>query len=122
VSGHDDESGERQCLARRGALTEVNARIREAAGRLDADSLEPTWEFMCECGTPDCRTHVSLTLAAYEELRDADRPVLADGHDLGRGASARRKAREQREDAHALAAQAKLQARRARRLLRRGDP
>ena len=46
-------------------------------------SVEPEpdhWEFTCECGAPDCREAVSLTLAEYEAQRAAGQPVVAPGH------------------------------------------
>jgi hypothetical protein len=63
-------------------LVEVNAHVHEAALRFE--SVEPgqddRWDFTCECGAPDCRATVSLTLAEYESSRAAGRPVLAPGH------------------------------------------
>ena len=53
-----------------------------AAGRFeDAEPGPDPWGFTCECGARDCRAPVSLTLAAYDALRQADRPLLAPGHD-----------------------------------------
>ena len=63
-------------------LLAVNAHVHEAARRFEG--LEPghdRWDFTCECGKPDCRVAVSLTLAEYEGLRAAGRPVLAPGHE-----------------------------------------
>jgi hypothetical protein len=34
-----------------------------------------TWEFLCECGDPDCRQLVSLTPAEFDERRAASPPV-----------------------------------------------
>ena len=59
-------------------LAEVNARIREVAGRSTAADAE--WDFMCECGRPGCDTRVRLSLAAYEALLAERTPVLAPGH------------------------------------------
>jgi hypothetical protein len=75
VTAKDDQR------ARQDILVELNARVRDAAGRFEeADSEQNLWDFTCECGSPDCRTPVSLTLVQYEALRAGDRPVLADGH------------------------------------------
>ncbi|HEU5477552.1 MAG TPA: hypothetical protein VFU64_06980 [Gaiellaceae bacterium] len=62
-------------------LLELNVRVHEAARRFEG--IEPgrdPWDFTCECGAADCRAAVSLTLAEYEALRAAARPVLAFGH------------------------------------------
>ena len=57
---------------------EVNARIYEyASGRNETNDL---WDFVCECGQPDCKARVSLRLADYESLRAAGRAILAAGH------------------------------------------
>jgi hypothetical protein len=62
-------------------LHEVNAHVHEAARRFEGTGPEQDhWEFTCECGAPDCRVPVSLTLAEYEALRAAGRPLLAPGH------------------------------------------
>lgn len=63
-------------------LLEVNVNVHEAARRFEG--VEPghdRWEFTCECGAPDCRVAVSLTLAEYEALRASGRAVLAPGHE-----------------------------------------
>ncbi len=73
---------ERQEPAKRDFLLEVNAHVHEAARRFEGIEPEPdAWEFTCECGAADCRVAVSLTLAEYEALRTAGRPVLAPGHE-----------------------------------------
>lgn len=76
------DRGAEQPLAKQGVLFELNARVHEAARRFEG--IEPErdpWDFTCECGAPDCRVPVSLTLADYEALRVADRPVLAPEHE-----------------------------------------
>lgn len=78
MTGHDD----RQKPAKRDLLFEVNAHVHEAAKRFEG--IEPeaeSWSFTCECGAPDCRVPVSLTVAEYEALRAAGRPLLAPGHE-----------------------------------------
>jgi hypothetical protein len=94
----------------------VNTTIREFAARSDPDDRE-AWEFMCECGRPDCTEHVSLRLRAYDNLREHGRPILADGHPVARARQARQEARATQADAAALRAQARHQAGRARRNL-----
>jgi hypothetical protein len=74
--------GEKQDPAELDLLHEVNAHVHEAAQRFEGvEPGEDRWEFRCECGAPECRVAVSLTLAEYEALRLGDRPVLAPGHD-----------------------------------------
>jgi hypothetical protein len=73
---------EKQEPAERDLLFEVNAHVHEAARRFEG--VEPghePWEFTCECGAPECRVAVSLTLAEYEAARETGRPVLAPGHE-----------------------------------------
>ena len=64
-------------------LLEVNAHVHEVARRFEglAPGEDDRWDFTCECGAPACRVTVSLTLADYEALRTAGRPVLAPGHE-----------------------------------------
>ena len=62
-------------------LLEVNAHVHEAARRFEgAEPEQDRWDFRCECGAPDCRDAVSLTLDDYETHRADGRPVLAAGH------------------------------------------
>jgi len=62
-------------------LLEVNAHVHEAARRFEGiEPAQDRWDFTCECGRRDCRETVSLTLADYESLRAAGRPLLAPGH------------------------------------------
>ena len=106
--------------AKQDVLLELNSRVHDAAKRFEeSDSEQNLWDFTCECGAPECRTPVSMTLVQYEELRAGERPVLADGHEEHRAAKAREHAEELREDAEALKAQAELQQRRAERNRRR---
>lgn len=78
MTGRDD----REEPAKPDLLLEVNAHVHEAAKRFEGIEPEPeSWSFTCECGAPDCRVAVSLTLAEYEALREAGRPVLAPGHE-----------------------------------------
>jgi hypothetical protein len=62
-----------------GAVELVNDEIRGLASNgLAAES----WEFLCECGDPDCRRLVGLTPAEFDARRAASPPVpiLADDH------------------------------------------
>jgi hypothetical protein len=62
-------------------LAEVNAHVHEAARRFEGVEPGPDpWEFTCECGAPDCREAVSLTLVEYEAHRAGGQPVVAPGH------------------------------------------
>jgi hypothetical protein len=47
---------------------EVNDRIRDRAGRAGVDERTG---FLCECGDPECRELVTLTLSAYDVRRGA---------------------------------------------------
>ena len=78
MTGRDDK----QEAAEQDVLQEVNAHVHEAARRFEGvGPTEDRWDFTCECGAADCRLAVSLTLADYEALRGAGRPVLAPGHE-----------------------------------------
>jgi hypothetical protein len=73
------DPGNDQQRAKQEVLLELNARVHEAAKRFEGS--EPgldRWDFTCECGAPDCRSAVSLTLAQYEALRAAKLPILAE--------------------------------------------
>jgi hypothetical protein len=68
--------------AKRNVLLELNVRVHEAARRFEgAEPGRDPWDFTCECGATECRLPVSLTLADYESLRAAGRPLLAKGHE-----------------------------------------
>jgi hypothetical protein len=72
---------EKPRLAERDLLSEVNAHVHAAARRFEG--VEPgsdLWEFTCECGAPECRETVSLTLAEYEAQRAGGQQVVAPGH------------------------------------------
>ena len=73
---------EKQDPAEQDILHEVNAHVHEAARRFEGTGPDHDhWEFTCECGAPGCRVAVTLTLAEYEALGAARRPVLAPGHE-----------------------------------------
>jgi hypothetical protein len=99
--------------------TDVNRHLRMAVKRFDVqDSEDDAWDFLCECGSPDCKEWVTFPLSQYEELRNAGLAVLAPGHELRQEERSRRRARRLVEDAKALRAQAEHQLRRAARNLR----
>lgn len=71
---------EKRDLAEQDILHEVNAHVHEAARRFEGTGPEHDhWEFTCECGAPDCRVPVFLTLAEYDALVATGRPILAPG-------------------------------------------
>jgi hypothetical protein len=73
------DPGNEQQRAKQAVLLELNARVHEAARRFEgADPGLDRWDFTCECGAPECRSPVSLTLAQYEALRAAGQPILAE--------------------------------------------
>ncbi len=77
-------AAEEHRLALRDLLSELNARIREVATRLDATAAsESEWEFKCECGSRDCRDSVKLTLEQFDAVRAAGERIFAEGHVLG---------------------------------------
>jgi hypothetical protein len=94
-------------------LAEVNARISEYAASADVGGVN--WEFVCECGAVECQERISLSLVAFLELREADAPILADGHELSRPQLARRRSQTLIEESAALNAEARQQLRRSRR-------
>ena len=66
-------------------LGEVNRSIRDLAAKVDPDDSS-AWEFVCECGEEGCTERLGLPLARYDELKDADATLLAQGHQLRRTA------------------------------------
>jgi hypothetical protein len=118
--GNVADLDEEQQRAKQDVLLELNARVHDAARRFEAaESGLDLWDFTCECGAPECRAPVSLTLAQYEALRTAEQPLLADGHDARRPAKAREHSEELLADSEALKAQAHVQQERAKRNRRR---
>lgn len=98
---------EEQLAARQRLLLEVNSNIGSDAHDLPVDEREARGrDFLCECGDGDCIESVHLTLALYDQLRFAEEFVLAATHVLQRAEAVRAWARELREDAVALRAQA----------------
>jgi hypothetical protein len=73
------DPGNEQQRAKQDVLLELNTRVHEAARRFEgAEPGLDRWDFTCECGAPDCRSTVSLTLEQYEALRAAKQPILAE--------------------------------------------
>jgi hypothetical protein len=64
-------------------LGEVNRKIRDLATNVDPHDSS-SWEFVCECGEDGCTERVGLPLARYDELKHAERVLLARGHRLRR--------------------------------------
>jgi len=91
--------------------TQANRRILGAARASVAPDQE--WDFLCECGRPDCYEYVTLTVHAYSVIRDGGGAVLARGHRLSQVERARRLQAE----AEALRAQARHQVKRAKKNL-----
>lgn len=88
----------------------VNERIRDGALRLslqgEAGLPGDRWEFLCECGDPECKEHVALPLAEFERLLTEGEPVLAEAHTVRRAIAACRRSAELQQDSAALTAQA----------------
>ncbi len=60
---------------------EVNERLRELGEGFSLVSEEA--EFVCECADPSCVDRITMSLAAYEEVRaDAKRFFVVTGHEL----------------------------------------
>ena len=83
---------------------------------------EETWDFLCECGTPDCKEWVTLPISQYELLRKGSWPILAPGHSPDDVQRSRHMARRLVEEARALRAQAEVQLKRAARNLKHAPP
>ena len=92
-------------------LTEINRRSGEVAEQSVARG--EGWKFFCECGNHNCHELVVLSLDRYLATRADGGAVLAPGHRLSRGESARRQAKILHDDSQVLRAQANNQRRRA---------
>src|SRR5262245_40635743 len=82
-------------------FAEVNGTIRRLAAETDPHN-DREWEFVCECGADKCTEHLGLRLDEYDELKDADTPLLAPGHALAEARETQRRARALRGEAAAL--------------------
>jgi hypothetical protein len=60
-------------------LEDVNRSIRDLAAKVDPEDSS-SWEFVCECGGDGCTERLSLALARYDELRNADVALVVPGH------------------------------------------
>jgi DNA-binding CsgD family transcriptional regulator/glycosyltransferase involved in cell wall biosynthesis len=86
-------------------LREVNLRIRELAGNVDALARGDTpQDYLCECG---CGGRVALTSSEVDARIAAQRPLTADGHIVTRGQTVGQLPRALRNDASALRAEAR---------------
>ena len=58
----------------------INDAIR---GLASEDSVDQTWQFVCECPDLGCHAFVSLTLREFDALRSASppSPILSSSHD-----------------------------------------
>ena len=104
--------GDQVSLEQLNAPVEVNALIRDFLAQTVAPDDRSVWEFVCECGQPGCREHVTLTLARYDQAQDDREPLVARGHLRARARAARRWSAEVRAEAQALRAQARHRIRR----------
>jgi hypothetical protein len=104
--------GDQVSLEQLNAPVEVNALIRDFLAQTVAPDDRSVWEFVCECGQPGCREHVTLTLAHYDQAQDEREPLVARGHLRARARAARRWSAEVRAEAQALRNQARHQIRR----------
>jgi hypothetical protein len=77
-------------------LAEVNAHIFEVVA--ESVAMEEEWEFLCECGHPDCASQIALTAEAYQRLRITVSAILARGHQINQ----RERSRALRADARGL--------------------
>lgn len=60
---------------------EINDRLESELRTLPEDG--ETVDFVCECGRPDCREPVSVTLAEYERVRQDPRMfIIVAGHEI----------------------------------------
>lgn len=64
--------------------------VRVANADIAAHARQSRWEelmpvpFLCECDGDDCQSHVRMTLAEYDALRESGAWVTAPGHQLHR--------------------------------------
>jgi hypothetical protein len=49
------------------AYRSVNEQVRQVAAGFDVAHDEP-WEFLCECGQPNCTEHVQLRLSEFDAV------------------------------------------------------
>ena len=58
--------------------SEVNEAIAEIGRKLQVE--DTGLDFFCECGADGCLERLSLTIGAFDGLRSASQPLLADEH------------------------------------------
>lgn len=74
------ESGEERLARNEAFFRQVNERINDVAGGIEA-AVDAPYEFLCECSDPSCTARITLTTAEYEQIRQSPRRfVLAPGH------------------------------------------
>jgi hypothetical protein len=81
-----DEGSAERIAANEATFRDANEWIEERARQLDFESPVP---FLCECGEPQCREILRLTLSEYEAVRRAggNRFFVVPGHERVAGAS-----------------------------------
>ena len=63
---------------------EVNEAVADIGRRFEVGDVELA--FFCECGAEGCLEQLSLTTAAFDDLRSMSEPLLVDGHPSARAA------------------------------------
>lgn len=80
-------------LERQGRLVHLNREIRRVHSTAVASADLPC-DFVCECGDPDCHEHFPLSPPLFDDLKEHDIPLLANGHPVSLARRARQAARE----------------------------
>lgn len=111
-----DGGADDRLAAHHAVRTAANSYIFDAATQSIGHDM--SWEFFCECGDPNCRARIELTVHGYEGIRKSRRPILARGHQQDQKV----RSRALRDDARALLAQAQHQIRRAKKNVDRDEP
>jgi hypothetical protein len=79
----DVEEGRAERIGKNEArVREVNDRIENSA-RVNGDSAKELEDFVCECGSMECTTRITMKLAEYEQI--ASRPsqfAIAMNHEM----------------------------------------
>ncbi|HEY2778861.1 MAG TPA: hypothetical protein VGI77_13265 [Gaiellaceae bacterium] len=57
---------------------EVNEAIADIGRKFEVEDVG--LEFFCECGGEECLERLTFTITAFDGLRSASVPLLADGH------------------------------------------
>ena len=65
-----DEQTKRRIAENEATFREANERVHAMdTERVATATSETPWDFLCECGNPDCHESVPLTVAEYERVR-----------------------------------------------------